>query len=235
MMEQKQQSRSRVKVAFFCVVGAHVAVILVALLAQGCKREQPVVTEVVETTTTEMDTNVFTDTSISGMTDPTVTTSAPPPVVEMPVVTPEPVAPAVTDYVIQKGDTFYSIAKKHGVSTKAVQDANPGVDPTKLKLGQKIVVPPATAATTAPILADTGEQVYVVKSGDTLSSISSRYHVTVKELRTANNLTTDKIFVKQKLKIPSNAVAPAPVPVPVVEPTPTLPPPPSGTTVLPAQ
>src|SRR6185503_16339574 len=38
LMDQKNSSRSRVKLAFFCVVGVHVAGLLV-LLMQGCKRE----------------------------------------------------------------------------------------------------------------------------------------------------------------------------------------------------
>ena len=37
MLEQKSQGRSRLKLAFFCVVGVHVAALMVALLSQGCK------------------------------------------------------------------------------------------------------------------------------------------------------------------------------------------------------
>src|SRR5688572_12161085 len=39
-LEQKNNGRSRVKVAFFCVVGVHVVAIMAALLAQGCRREE---------------------------------------------------------------------------------------------------------------------------------------------------------------------------------------------------
>ncbi|HMP82471.1 MAG TPA: LysM peptidoglycan-binding domain-containing protein [Verrucomicrobiota bacterium] len=226
MMEQKQQSRSRVKVAFFCVVGAHVAVIMVALLAQGCKREQPAPQMDALVTDTYSDTNTYmSDAPLTPYMEPT---SAPPPIVEQPYVAPEPVPvqPAVNEHVIQKGDTFYSLAKKYAVTMKSIQDANPAVDPTKLKIGQKIVIPapttlPAPAGTTT--MTASGEQIYVVKSGDTLSSIAGRYHVTVKELRAANNLTTDRIYVDQKLKIPGSAGAPAPVPTPV-SPTETTPP-----------
>jgi len=49
------------------------------------------------------------------------------------------------DYTIQKGDTLWSIAKKHlgdGKRWKDIVAANPGLKPEKLKVGQKIVIPP---------------------------------------------------------------------------------------------
>jgi len=57
-----------------------------------------------------------------------------------------------------------------------------------------------------------GEQTYKVKSGDTLTKIATDHGVTVRALRTANNLTTDKIVVGQELKIPAKSAEPAPAP-----------------------
>ena len=45
-------------------------------------------------------------------------------------------------------------------------------------------------------------QYYVVKSGDTLYSISKHYGIDVNELKSVNNLTSDQIQVGQKLVIP---------------------------------
>ena len=56
------------------------------------------------------------------------------------------------------------------------------------------------------------EQIYKVKSGDTLTTIAKHHGVSVRALRSANNLTTDKIKVGDKLKIPA-AAAPAPKPL----------------------
>ena len=43
------------------------------------------------------------------------------------------------EYIVQKGDTLSGIARKNGLSLKALQDLNPGVSPS-LKIGQKIKV-----------------------------------------------------------------------------------------------
>ncbi|MGC6455730.1 MAG: LysM peptidoglycan-binding domain-containing protein [Coraliomargaritaceae bacterium] len=45
------------------------------------------------------------------------------------------------NYTIQPGDTFAKIAEQSGVSLQALLDANPGVDPRRLRIGQSIVLP----------------------------------------------------------------------------------------------
>ena len=42
---------------------------------------------------------------------------------------------------VTKGDTFYGIAKQYGVNAKDVINANPGVEPTLIRIGQEIIVP----------------------------------------------------------------------------------------------
>lgn len=42
---------------------------------------------------------------------------------------------------IKSGDTFWSLARKYNTTVKAIQDANPNVDPTSLKKDQKIIIP----------------------------------------------------------------------------------------------
>ena len=48
------------------------------------------------------------------------------------------VAAGPGEHVVAKGDNLSSIAKKAGISLKAIQDLNPGVDSNKLKIGQKL-------------------------------------------------------------------------------------------------
>ncbi|NOZ05447.1 MAG: LysM peptidoglycan-binding domain-containing protein [Chloroflexi bacterium] len=52
-------------------------------------------------------------------------------------------------YVVQGGDTLSSIAKRYGVSTTALREANPGINPYALQVGQKVTIPP-TGSTSPP-------------------------------------------------------------------------------------
>lgn len=218
LLEQKNKSRAKVKVAFFCVVGVHVAAILVALLAQGCKREPTPPLEgtpgtttppVVETNLPLIDTNPPIQTYVP---------SNPPTLTLPPETTPIPPSTATQEYVIQKGDTFSSLAPRFHVTIKALQAANPTVNPAKLQIKQKIVIPPPTAPTassTAPGASpaapatDEGGPTYTVKSGDNLTKIAHEFRTTPAALRKANKLKTDKIKVGDKLTVPPKA-APAP-------------------------
>ena len=229
-MEQKTKGRARVKVAVFFVLAIHGIGLMAFLLMQGCgqSKEAAAPTEPAVTNTPPL--MVETNT-------PPVTTSTPPVVVTapvMPIETPvPPVIPAgATEYAIVKGDTFGTLAKKFHVSAKAIADANPGVEPTKLKIGQKIHIPtPAASSTpavtgTAPVESATasGEPTYTVKSGDNLTKIAGHLGTTLKALRAANGLKTDSIKVGQKLKIPAKASGPAAVPTAPMETAPTTPP-----------
>ena len=122
-------------------------------------------------------------------------------------------APPQGEHVIVKGDSFYTVAKKYGVTSRAIQEANPGVDPSRLKIGQKLVIPARTATATAAApsngtATNGGTKTYTVKSGDTLNAIARRHGITVKQLQAANNLATTQIKVGQKLRIPSKEVPP---------------------------
>jgi LysM repeat protein len=209
MLEQntKSKGRARVKIAVFFVLAIH-GVGLLALLMQGCKGEKENASNQTEQTNsysatpqefTPTNTVVMLDTNPPPVT-PTVTTQTPA-VSETPGV--------ATDYVVKSGDTYVTIAKSKKVSVTALKEANPGIEPTKLQIGQKLHIPAPTAATVqtastgAPATdANTGDPLYTVKSGDTLIRIASEHKTSVRALRTANNLRTDSIKVGQKLKIP---------------------------------
>jgi len=145
---------------------------------------------------------------------PTATTPAEAALTPTPAPTPpagaEAAAPAAgvgKEYVVVKGDTLVKIAKQQGITRKALEAANPGVQPLRLKIGQKLVIPAAAApATSAPAVGvppgETGN-VYVVKRGDNLTKIAKEHGTTVKALRAANSLKTDRIVVGQELKLPA--------------------------------
>ena len=230
LLEQQSRRRSRLKLAVFCVLAVSVTG-LVAMLIQGCKREKPTdelnLMPVVDTNPPAMmDTNLPVADTNPPLPLPPVVTNPPP----VPTPTPQAVEPvAGSEYVVVAGDTLAKIAKAHGVTLKALEAANPGVDPKKLKIKQKLVIPASTksteAAPNAPTAAvEAGGDLYTVKSGDTLARIAKTHGTTVKAIQAANNLSTTKILVGHKLKLPAKAEAAAPAPVPDTAATPTLPP-----------
>jgi LysM repeat protein len=238
LLEQQSKRRSRMKLGVLCVLVVGVAG-LMGMLIQGCKREQ------VEPTPPPVETN----TVAAVDTNPPPVEASNPPVAVPPVVAPAP-APvpqvAGTEYVVVKGDSLAKIAKKNGVTLSALKAANPGVEPTKLKVGQKLSIPASSSGAAAPAAAgahastgsNMGGEAYTVKSGDTLTKIAKAHGTTVKAIKAASNLNTDHIKVGQKLTIPAKteaaAAAPAPASAPV-EPAPApAPAPVTGTTPAPA-
>jgi nucleoid-associated protein YgaU len=92
------------------------------------------------------------------------------------------VLPAVTPgnvHVVQKGDTLGEISAQHYGTSRKWQDiveANPGLDPSHLVVGQKLIIPGKTknaaAAASSSAAASAGD--YVVAEGDTLGAIASK-------------------------------------------------------------
>ncbi len=219
--ELKNQGRARVKIAVSIVLAVH-GIGLVALLMQGCQKEKEPVPP--PPSQEEVSTNsappLETPTPAAPTdTNPVAPPSAGPVTPPVPSSIPTPPTAGAQDYKIVAGDNFSTLAKNNHVTVTALKEANPGVDPTKLQIGQTIHIPaPAvptipTAAPGAPAV-DTasGEKLYTVKSGDTLSTIATKQGTTIRALRSANNLKTDRIIVGQKLKIPAKTSAPAPAP-----------------------
>ncbi len=220
ILELQSKRRSRLKFSVFCVLTVCVLGLSVMLI-QGCKREQPPETDM---TTPTIDTNLLAtaETNLPPVVDTNPPAYVPPPApAPAPVVAPVPET-AGTEYVVVKGDTLDKIAKKNHTTAKAIEGANPGVIPTKLKIGQKLVIPggSASSAAAAPESAgvSSGSETYTVKSGDSLTKIAKAHGTTVKAIQAENHLTTTSIKAGQKLKIPVKAAAVAPAPV--VEPTP---------------
>ena len=224
LLEQKNKGRARVKVAVFCVLSLHLLV-LGALLIQGCKQDKTADQTADTGSSTNLTAGAPADTALAapppGPASNIVAAPLPPPVTNTPVL-PPPVAPAdlggTKEYVVVKGDILFTIAKKFGVSVKSIENANPGLVPTKLKVGQKLQIPAGGASTGtmasvggASTPADSGDTTtYVVKSGDNLIKIAKLNGTSVKAIHAANpNLKGNAIKVGQKLKLPARSAVPA--------------------------
>lgn len=115
------------------------------------------------------------------------------------------------EYTVVRGDTFAKIAKTQGSTVAAIKQANPTVEPAKIRPGMKLIVPAGSAAAPAASAEGSGAPgaTYTVKSGDTLTRIAKNHGITIGQLREANNLRTSRVNVGQKLKIPASKTAPA--------------------------
>lgn len=128
--------------------------------------------------------------------------SAPP---VAPAASPAATAPATaaatsTSHTVAKGDTLGGIARRYGVSTSAIKQANAMTSDTVV-LGRKLVIPGASGpAATAPRGA-TGKTYTVVK-GDTLSRIAARHGTTAEAIKQANGMKSDTVVLGAKLRIP---------------------------------
>ncbi|MBS4172252.1 LysM peptidoglycan-binding domain-containing protein [Bacillus sp. FJAT-49736] len=93
-------------------------------------------------------------------------------------------------YVVQSGDTLWKISQTYGISVNQIAAVNGLEDPTKLVVGEALVIP-------------TPFQQHVVQRGESLWQISHRYGVSIQEIINANNLTDSTILhIGQVLTIP---------------------------------
>ena len=120
-------------------------------------------------------------------------------------------------YTIVAGDTLYGIAMKHYGDPRCariIETANPGLNPTALKVGDKILLPakpaPAAPAAGAPgAAAPPAGKVYVVQKNDTLIGISKRVYGDASMYRKIYEANKDilsspnaTLHVGQKLRLP---------------------------------
>ncbi len=144
---------------------------------------------------------------VGGGGPPPATPTPPPPMTLTPPVTltpPPPVTltppPAPTRYVVQRGDTLYSIARRFGVSIWQLASLNNIPNINLIYVGQVLIIP--TPGPTPPGPGPAPNQ-YVVQYGDTLFSIARRFGVSVWQLASYNNIPNPNyIRAGQVLLIP---------------------------------
>lgn len=111
-------------------------------------------------------------------------------------------------YTVVSGDSLSLIAKKYNTTVTALKSLN-NLTSDVIKVGQVLKVPSASISQ-SPVV-DPAVKTYTVKSGDSLSLIAKSYGLTIKQLKSYNNLMSDTIYVGQVLKLTSEGIlAPAP-------------------------
>ncbi len=106
---------------------------------------------------------------------------------------------------VRPGDTLGAIAARNGTTVAALAEANGIANPNVVRAGRTLTVPSGggtmTAVSTGTSSSGGG---YVVRSGDTLGAIASRYGTSVSALASANGIANPAlIHVGQRLTVPS--------------------------------
>jgi LysM repeat protein len=131
-----------------------------------------------------------------------VSQSAPPP----------PAQPATGgSYTVKAGDSLGAIARRNGVSLRALLAANNLVATSLILPGMTLVLPAGATAAPAANPQPPAGSTYTVKAGDSLSAIASRHGVKLGALLRANNMNTNSLITPgMTLNLPAGAQAAAP-------------------------
>ncbi|MCR5788180.1 MAG: LysM peptidoglycan-binding domain-containing protein [Bacilli bacterium] len=104
-------------------------------------------------------------------------------------------------YVVKKGDTLYSIARKFNISVDKLKDIN-NLKSNLISIGQNLIISDDNTSNVIPLSNDV---VYTVKKGDTLWSIAKQYNTTVDKIKSLNNLSSNTLQINQKLIVGTDA------------------------------
>ena len=217
---KKRQQRAPFIIGGLAVVLLIVGILAIALWLTG--DNPPAVGFLASATPTS--TNTPTNTPIP----PSPTATLPPPTpteTQVPTETPSPTPSGPFIYVVQEGDTCFSIAEQFNVDVVALIEINDLPPECPLFVGQEIVVPPPGTElnTPTPIPPDfRGTIEYRVQEGDTLDGIAVQFNSTTEAILEANEDldNPNEIFVGQIILVPVNIATPAPTPLPTSNATP---------------
>jgi membrane-bound lytic murein transglycosylase D len=110
------------------------------------------------------------------------------------------------NYIVQRGDTLWSISRSTGVSVGTLVKANGLSSANRLSVGQKLYIPDGSGTATAQNRKAAGEAnrelvQYKVRKGDNLWTISRRFGVSTSQLKQWNELRGSSIHPGDNLKV----------------------------------
>lgn len=110
-----------------------------------------------------------------------------------------------TVHTVKKGETLASVARKYHVTVSNLKKWN-NLRKDTLRVGQKLTIyssggPMASSDSNSKAVGSSAPKYHSVKAGETLASIAKKYNTSISNLKKWNNLKSDKIRVKQKLRV----------------------------------
>jgi len=103
-------------------------------------------------------------------------------------------------YKVRSGDTLGLIAARHGTSVSALVQLNQLSNPNLVRIGQVLTVPGGSGGSSVKAPAR-GATSHVVRAGETLGGIASRYGIKTSQIAAANGITGDRIYIGQQLRL----------------------------------
>lgn len=108
--------------------------------------------------------------------------------------------PGATNHVVQRGETLTAIAWQYGRSVEELVRVN-GLDSAdRLQAGERLRIPAVGESDRLASLSSPSQ--HIVRRGENLNRIASRYGVSVPELKRRNGLRSNLIYPGQSLVIP---------------------------------
>ena len=186
---------------FVAVLALHVGVIGTILVQPGCKSTSSASKE--DTAVSAVGTSDISGKPIHSDFNAGMTTSAAP--VGTKVLPTRPTwdltVPAASGkpseevfYVVQKGDSLWSIAKRYSIAVDALANANELSSKAVLRAGQRLVIP-VSAKEVPPCSKEVSKEApkkgisYKVLPGETLGEIARKYHVSVDQIMKNNGIS----------------------------------------------
>jgi membrane-bound lytic murein transglycosylase D len=99
---------------------------------------------------------------------------------------------------VRRGDSLYSLARKYGTSVSKIKALN-GLQGNSIRIGARLKIKGGTQSKTSQ---SSGKQMYRVRSGDSLWSISRKFGRSISSIKSANGLRGNSVKIGQKLVIP---------------------------------
>lgn len=96
-------------------------------------------------------------------------------------------------YIVKSGDSLWSISKKYGLTVNKLKELN-NLSGNMLSIGQKLLIKDTSGSDELGVY-------YTVLVGDTLYGIAKKYNLSVDELKSMNNLTSNNLSIGQKLLV----------------------------------
>lgn len=119
-------------------------------------------------------------------------------------------SPGDTIYMIRASDTLEKIAHKFHIRTQTLIEAN-NLYGKKIKPGKQLIIPTHPSIMTNVASSkkqksiEPGDTIYMVRRGDTIAKIATKFHTTASIIRLTNLIDDSTISVGDKLIIPTHA------------------------------